>query len=221
MYNTQYPQFRQSPQGMPYMATNQPQPQPQMQQQPQQTKSSKGWMICSIVLFLVIIGLSVFMVVNASNDTSSDPKEVANLKQQLSNRDAEIAKLKEEKKTEMSRVDTPEITDPSLIDPKSFVFDIASLKSKVGDQSIIKLEFTKDGKYLYAITYGDGAGTAYKELGKDNPEWTILNNGQNIGKCDTFTDEQKEFMKKYKYIDDDLDSRYLGCEDENGEGFPE
>jgi hypothetical protein len=90
--------------------------------------------------------------------------------------------------------------------------------------SPIKLEYTKDGKYTYIIgDVAEGVGgfaiVLYKENKKDG-EWKILQGGHTFTTCDQYTDEQKKFMKDYKYIDDDLSSKYIGCY-EGETSFPE
>lgn len=89
------------------------------------------------------------------------------------------------------------------------------------------LDYTKDGKYIYAVgdvwegSYGYAA-TFYKE-NKKGGAWTLLQSGHSFITCDKYDEAQKKFMKDYKYIDDDLGTRYVGCfENETGETvYPE
>ncbi|MBR5419247.1 hypothetical protein IK110_03295 [Candidatus Saccharibacteria bacterium] len=81
--------------------------------------------------------------------------------------------------------------------------------------SPIKIDITKDGKYYYIIAdvadgVGGWAGVWYRETTK-GAKWTALQGGHSFPICDTVSSENRKFMLDYNYIDDDLNSQYIGC----------
>lgn len=115
----------------------------------------------------------------------------------------------------------------NVSDDGSFDFEASSINYSgvtklIANNELIAplaLDYTKDGKYIYLIAdiYGTGgyAATFYRE-NKKGAEWQILQSGQAFVTCDKYTDAQKKFMSDYKYIDDGLNSKYVGCYETEG-----
>lgn len=174
-----------------------------------QPKTSKAWMIISIILMVILIGLAVFEVFVFSK-SNGDADKIADLEKQLSEKDAKIEEAEKAKVAAEEKATKTEKT--------SNLIEIAKLKKLIGvDYNFmpVKIEYTKDGKYLYAIAdlaYGNtsSAGVWYKSTAAGS-EWKELQAGHNLGMCTQYTDEAKKFMETYKDIDNDLGSKYLGC----------
>ena len=185
------------------------------------TKSGKSWMICSIILLVILIigGAFAAMIIAKGN---RDTNRLADVEQQLKEKEEKISQLEkvggdgqEEMSDRLTRI------------------DMAGLKKVAGVSSnegvyltINKLEFTNDGKYLYAIggvgTSGTGgAGVWYKSTTSDAEWQTIVKGAQAVGDCSNYSKEVLDFMKDYSYIDDDLPSGYLACRQADGSIFPE
>lgn len=185
------------------------------------TKSGKSWMICSIILLVILIigGAFAAMIITKGN---RDTNRLADVEQQL--------KEKEEKISQLEKADGDE--QEEMLDRLTQI-DIEGLRKVAGVSSdeglylsINKLEFTNDGKYLYAIGgisasgFG-GAGVWYKSTTSDAEWQTIVKGAQALGDCSNYSKEVLDFMKDYSYIDDDLPSRYLACRQSDGSIFPE
>lgn len=185
------------------------------------TKSGKSWMICSIILLVILIigGAFAAMIIAKGN---RDTNRLADVEQQLKEKEEEISQLEKADGDEQE-----EMSD------RLTQIDIEGLKKVAGVSSdkglylsINKLEFTNDGKYLYAIGgisasgYG-GAGVWYKSTTSDAEWQTIVKGAQAVGDCSNYSKEVLDFMKDYSYIDDDLPSRYLACRQADGSIFPE
>lgn len=185
------------------------------------TKSGKSWMICSIVLLVILIigGAFAAMIIAKGN---RDTNRLADVEQQL--------KEKEEKISQLEKADGDEQEEMS---DRLTRIDIEGLKKVAGVSSdedvyltINKLEFTNDGKYLYAIggvgaSGTGGAGVWYKSTTSDAEWQTIVKGAQAVGDCSNYSKEVLDFMKDYSYIDDDLPSGYLACRQADGSIFPE
>nr|MCR4753632.1 hypothetical protein [Candidatus Saccharibacteria bacterium] len=185
------------------------------------TKSGNSWMICSIVLLVILIiggAFAAMIITKGSRDTN----RLADVEQQL--------KEKEEKISQLEKADGDEQEEMS---DRLTRIDIEGLKKVAGISSdedvyltINKLEFTNDGKYLYAIggvgaSGTGGAGVWYKSTTSDAEWQTIVKGAQAVGDCSNYSKEVLDFMKDYSYIDDDLPSGYLACRQADGSIFPE
>ncbi len=176
-------------------------------------KNNKGWMVAAIVLLVGVVALGVTEFLAY---------------QEISKKDKEIAELKEKE----DRIAELEKNGQTTEGQKALSVDYAGLRklthTENGDKgtlSITKLDITKDGKYFYVIggvsVEGTGsAGVWYKEA-EEGASWKFLTGGHAIGSCSALSEEAKEFMGNYKYIDDDLSSKYLACKQEDGTIFPE
>lgn len=182
------------------------------------TKSGKSWMICSIILLVILIigGAFAAMIIAKGN---RDTNRLADVEQQLKEKISQLEKADGDEQEEMS--------------DRLTQIDIEGLKKVAGVSSdkglylsINKLEFTNDGKYLYAIGsisasgFG-GAGVWYKSTTSDAKWQTIVKGAQAVGDCSNYSKEVLDFMKDYSYIDDDLPSRCLACRQADGSIFPE
>lgn len=114
------------------------------------------------------------------------------------------------------------VSDDGSFDFEASSIDYSGVTKLIANNELIAplaLDYTKDGKYIYLIAdiYGTGgyAATFYRE-NKKGAEWQILQSGQAFVTCDKYTDAQKKFMSDYKYIDDGLNSKYVGCYEAEG-----
>lgn len=89
--------------------------------------------------------------------------------------------------------------------------------------TVRKSGITNDDKYYYAIVSTNiegmvgawSSGTWYREA-KNGSEWKELftqYDSLNEPVCSEMTDEQRDFIKNYSYIDDDFENRYVYCEE--------
>ena len=102
--------------------------------------------------------------------------------------------------------------------------DLLDLIEADGGVTPYVIDYTKDGKYIYAIaSVADGiggyAGTYYREA-KKGSSWKVLQAGHDFMNCSDIDAAKKKFMSDYKYIDDNLGYKFIGCY-ENGSVFPE
>jgi hypothetical protein len=99
--------------------------------------------------------------------------------------------------------------------------DYASLRTLMPEGAVvspIKVEYSKDGKYVFVIadvyTAETGyAGTWYRAVEKDS-EWVELQAGQGLPLCSELDEAKLKMIEDYGYIDDDLESQYVGCNEE-------
>jgi hypothetical protein len=149
------------------------------------------------------------------------------------NRLADVEQQLKEKEEKISQLEKAGDDEQEEMSDRLTRIDIEGLKKVAGVSSdkglylsINKLEFTNDGKYLYAIGgisasgFG-GAGVWYKSTTSDAEWQTIVKGAQAVGDCSNYSKEVLDFMKDYSYIDDDLPSGYLACKQADGSIFPE
>ena len=181
-------------------------------------KSGAGWKLTTVFFLLLAVagcGAAAYLFFNDG-------------KTELMGR-VVTSQTKEAAKNDSSKPASEIIENPSF-DFDSSKIDYSGITELLPERNLLVpfvVDYTKDGKYMYAIgdvyvgssTY---AATFYRENKKD-AEWQILQSGQTFVSCDEYTDAQKKFMKDYKYIDDDLSSKYVGCyEDADAETvYPE
>ena len=117
-----------------------------------------------------------------------------------------------------------ETIEDSSFDFDANTIDYSGVKKLVSNDELIVplvLDYTKDGKYVYLIgdIYSAGSGgyaaTFYRE-NKQGATWSVLQSGQAFTLCSNYTEAQKKFMSDYKYIDDNLNSKYVGCYESEG-----
>ena len=186
-------------------------------------KSNIGWIVTIGILLVGLVALVVMQVLAYQEITKKD-NEISELKNKPAAMQAEV---KEPTGAEIGGDEQGEMSD------RLTQIDIAGLKKVAGVSSdggvylsINKLEFTNDGKYLYAIGgisasgFG-GAGVWYKSTTSDAEWQTIVKGAQAVGDCSNYSKEVLDFMKDYSYIDDDLPSGYLACRQADGSIFPE
>jgi len=180
-------------------------------------KSGMGWKIAAIVCLVLAIvgcGLSAYMLFGGD-------------KVELMGRT--ITKSKTEKKASNEAgepSDSDDIETEFKFDYYSYALNYKGLVNLISADAVMpdKIDFTKDGKYIYVVAgisdgIGGYAGTYYREA-KKGSSWQVLQEGHDLPNCSEIDAAKKKFMSDYKYIDDDLESRYIGCY-ENGSVFPE
>ena len=186
-------------------------------------KTGKGWMICSIVLLVILIGVSVFggMIIAKGN---RDTNRLSEVEAQLKEKDAKIAEIEKAEPAGGQEISN-DTKDVATIDFAGLRKITATEYGSGATLSVGKLEYTKDGKYIYAIAgvgsqYGSDAGVWYRSAAAGS-SWKLLNRGQATGDCSLLSDEVKSSMKEDKSIEDDMPSKYLACKQADGSTFPE
>ena len=191
-------------------------------------KSSKGWMICSVILLFIMIGGGIFAgTIIAKGDR--DTNKLSEVEQQIKEKDDKIAEL--EKKIESLSNPTDGDTDadkeasPSdgtTIDKEDAVKSELDtlIKNKEGGSSytykINKFGLTKDQKYYYAfftISYTGGTNDSmvYYRAAQGGT-WKYMNGGHAVSSCTDFDADVLSFMKQYgKEV-----VNYCQCSDDDG-----
>ncbi len=189
-------------------------------------KGGKGAVIGMIFFALVAVGLGVWVAILLLNPPKSSNTGGGSSDNGDSNvaKECDSNKDEDEKKTDDK---TDEKTKDATFDYDASKINYADAAKAIDAKAILqpeKIEYTKDGKYLYIIgNVTQGVGGMAAVLYRDNKEggvWKVLQSGQVFGSCDDYSSSEKEFMENYKYIDDDLESKYVGCKD-GDKVFPE
>ncbi len=195
-------------------------------------KGGRGWMVTSIILFVLLIGAGVFAtIMTISNNTNGD--KMLNNETEISKRDTKISEL--EATISANEAEIASLKN-STVNPgtgtatqkkySDFKIDIAGLMKVINKDNkdypgvvsksldLIKAEFTSDDKYLIvAANIFEGetgyAGVYYKEVGA-NTGWKVQFEGHQFS-CANATAEQKKFGETYKAFDTGLDSKYVQC----------
>ena len=193
-------------------------------------KGGRGWMVTSIILFLLLIGAGVFATIMViSNNTNGD--KMLNNETEISKRDTKISELEAnitKKDEEIAALKNASVTPGTSTAKKysDFKIDIAGLMKVINKDNkdypgvvsksldLIKAEFTSDDKYLIvAANIFEGetgyAGVYYKEVDA-NTGWKVQFEGHQFT-CANATAEQKKFGETYKAFDTGLDSKYVQC----------
>jgi len=182
-------------------------------------RTSKGWMICSILLFIVLIGVCAFggiIILKGNRDTN----RLADVEQELKDKDAKIAELEKEEK-----VTDSEITDSSASTADTISVDMAKFKTsmaadlKIDEDDLVihssSIMAQGEQKYIIAeISYGtSGSGAAavyYKENKVKDSEWEKLWSGHQM-LCKGLSQKQIAIMNELvTCIDDEGNSRLVG-----------
>ena len=174
-------------------------------------KCSAGWKLTAVLFLLIAIagcGTAAYLFFNDG-------------KTELMGR-VITSEAKESNSKNSAKKPSGNVSDDGSFDFEANSIDYSGVTKLVANSELIAplaLDYTKDGKYIYLIAdiYGTGgyAATFYRE-NKKGAEWQILQSGQAFVTCDKYTDAQKKFMSDYKYIDDGLNSKYVGCYEAEG-----
>lgn len=192
-------------------------------------KGGKGWMVTSIILMILLIGVGAFAGVMLFSNNNNGDKMLAS-EQQVSEKDAKISELEKtisEKDAEIATLKNASVTPGGNTETakkySDFKLDLAGLMKLIGNGNTdqvsiapVKAEFTSDDKYLILATQiwegmSGAAGVYYKEVGA-NTGWKTHFYGHQFS-CSNATAEQKKFIESYKSFDDGLDSKYVQCVD--------
>ena len=193
-------------------------------------KGGKGWMITSIILFVLLASAGTLAVIGF---LPKESKDVSDLKAQVTTKDAKISEL--ESTISANEAEIASLKN-STVNPgtgaatqkkySDFKIDMAGLMKLINKDNpdypktvsksldLIKAEFTSDDKYLILATeIWEGqtgyAGVYYKEVGA-NTSWKVQFEGHQFT-CENATAEQKKFGETYKAFDTGLDSKYVQC----------
>lgn len=189
---------------------------------PAKKSGGKGWKVAAIIFALIAFTLGCLVAYLIITDT----------KIEFAGR-VISSENKEEKKT--NNPSTPSNNTPDAPIDNELKFDYDNLKIdykglvEVADApykaeghsvniNVWKIDITKDGKYYYAVTeqsaYGsmasDGMFTYFREA-KNGSKWQLIQGGQSAPYCSEMTEATKKLISEYKYIDDDLGTRSIGC----------
>lgn len=181
-------------------------------------KSGKGWMAAAIILLIGVIALGVTEFL-AYQEIEQKNQEITSLKGQIS-------KAGEPKLADGAGDTGDKTTAVHKIEYSALEKKIAA-EDKNSVLALSKIEYTDDGKYLFAMgsvtvkgAMGGAITTWYKST-EDGAEWKKLFEGQNFVECSKLSEEQLEIMEKYKTIDDDLPAPKFGCVDKDGKDWPD
>lgn len=174
-------------------------------------KCGAGWKLTAVLFLLIAIagcGTAAYLFFNDG-------------KTELMGR-VITSEAKESNSKNSAKKSSGNVSDDDSFDFEANSIDYSGVTKLVANNELIAplaFDYTKDGKYIYLIAdiYGTGgyAATFYRE-NKKGSEWQILQSGQAFVTCDKYTDAQKKFMNDYKYIDDGLNSKYVGCYEAEG-----
>lgn len=174
-------------------------------------KCGAGWKLTAVLFLLIAIagcGTAAYLFFNDG-------------KTELMGR-VITSEAKESNSKNSAKKPSGNVSDDGSFDFEANSIDYSGVTKLVANNELIAplaFDYTKDGKYIYLIAdiYGTGgyAATFYRE-NKKGAEWQILQSGQAFVTCDKYTDAQKKFMSDYKYIDDGLNSKYVGCYEAEG-----
>ena len=195
-------------------------------------KGGKGWMITSIILFVLLVGAGTFAGIMLFSNNNNGDKMLASEKQ-VAEKDAKISELEitiSEKDAEIATLKNASVTPGGNTETakkySDFKLDLAGLMKLINKDNkdypgvvsksldLVKAEFTSDDKYLILATeIMEGQtgylGVYYKEVGA-NTGWKVQFEGHQFS-CENATAEQKKFAETYKSFDDGMDSNYVQC----------
>lgn len=184
-------------------------------------KTSKGAVFSAVFFALVAAGLGVWIAILLLNPTKCNDTKNAN----DSNGDKAYTTCEPMHESQSTALDD----DKEEAVPFDYAGAQAVVRANVAQSAMlspIKIDYTKDGKFIYIIgNISEGVSSQAAILYRENVKggvWAELQSGQTFGDCNGYSDTAKKFMSDYKYIDDDLDSKYIGCNDSGtGKTFPE
>ena len=171
-------------------------------------KSSKGWMICSIIALVLLVGVGVFAGILFFN---KDDSKVANLEKTVEEKDAKIAELEngDSADTKCKSSTTDDSTDGGTTNATAtevINVDMNTLKTaakqtdSLKDYTGIVLKMSEGGKYIIAggqavedAETGDYYLYMYKE-NKVNASWNKLYGTQAEIPCSSLTEAQKDIF---------------------------
>jgi len=196
------------------------------------TKSSKGWMICSIVLIVLLIGVSIFcgvLIAEKNNDAkrieemeqrfSKEMDKISEEGQKIEEKGAEIdEKVKDALNDDDDDEDGNEVDDEDDVKRELDLYIMAQ-EAKNGlnyTYKINKFSLTQDKKYYYAyitVTVKDGGSHSSVEYrAASGGKWANINGGQAVTPCAELSEKSLNFMKNYgKEV-----KNYMQCSDANG-----
>lgn len=174
---------------------------------PEKKKSGKGWMICSIVTLVLLIGVGVFAGILFFN---KDDSKVSDLEKKVDEKNARIAELEEKQseptETECDTSNEPTETSTNTTPSDTININFDSLKSAakqaegLKDFTDITLQMTENGKYVVAggnAVEDAEAGGYYLYMYKENKSgssWKKILATQSEMGCDQFSQQQKEVL---------------------------
>ena len=195
--------------------------------------TGKGWMICSIVLFVAVIALTIVVATTGVKSTSGEgSNKVAELEQQVKDKDAKIAELQsgtleitdedtkneienlkkqiEEKDAKIANLESTQSGTGSSAPISVNVSDIVAAAKKAGvADSMYEIKVMKYQDSNYIVAGGQatkGEFGHYQYMYKENTngaEWKELIGTQNGFTCSSLTDLQKQVLKGLETCYDD------------------
>lgn len=169
-------------------------------------KSGKGWMICSIVLLVLLIGVGVFAGILFFNKGDDGKAKIAELEGQIKEKDEKIKEC-EEAAAKAKDCDTPDSKDDTKTEPvvqKDVInvdFDGLRAAAKQIDGDItsytdIVIKMAEGGKYIVAdgsvATVGSGYELYMYKENKAGATWKELFGTQAAIPCSSLTQTQKD-----------------------------
>lgn len=187
--------------------------------------TGKGWMICSIVLFVAVIALTIIVATTGVKSTSGESSnKVAELEQQVKDKDAKIAELQsssteitdedtkneienlkkqiEEKDAKIANLESTQSSTSSSAPINVNISDIVAAAKKAGvadSMYEIKIMKYQDSNYIVAAGQATkGTSGHYQFMYKENTngaEWKDLLGTQAEISCSSLSDLQKQVLK--------------------------
>ena len=187
--------------------------------------TGKGWMICSIVLFVAVIALTIIVATTGVKSTSGESSnKVAELEQQVKDKDAKIAELQsgseeitdedtkneienlkkqiEEKDAKIANLESTQSSTGSSAPINVNISDIVAAAKKAGvadSMYEIKIMKYQDSNYIVAAGQATkGTSGHYQFMYKENTngaEWKDLLGTQAEISCSGLSDLQKQVLK--------------------------
>jgi hypothetical protein len=187
-------------------------------------KSGKGWMICSIITLVLLIGAGVCIGILFFN---RDDSKVADLEKTINEKDAQIAELEDSADTKCKTPDDDENTDNNTTDnntadnstANTAVTDVvnvdmnnlkAAAKQTDGDLTSytdIVIKMAEGGKYIIASGSVGTTGSGYElfmyKENKAGATWKELYGTQAEIPCSSLNQEQKNVFHGVENCVDD------------------
>ena len=121
-------------------------------------KSGKGWMICSILALVLLVGVSAYAIMLTLNKQggSSSSNDVAKLQQEIAAKDEKLDKIKEAVGVESVDAVTPEVIASKTYDPNYIYFPEAGMKIKIPDtiKNVSYLHHSRGSITFWAVPKG-------------------------------------------------------------------
>ena len=171
-------------------------------------KNGKGWMICSIILLVFLIGVGVFAGILFFNKGDDGKAKIAELEDQIKEKDEKIKECEEAaaKAKDCDASDSKDNTKTEPVVQKDVInIDFDGLKAAakqtdgdLTDYSDIVIKMSENGKYIVAFGSVSTVGSGYElymyRENKAGGTWKELLGTQAAITCSSLTQTQKDVL---------------------------